>query len=79
MRFVYRYYQRNDAKIREILASKDNACILQTEMNGYQHWVALIGYSRILGYKISDPIDGKIRYFNDKYKVIKGYAEVANY
>ena len=79
MRFVYRYYQRNDIKIREILASRDNACILQTEMNGYQYWVALIGYSRILSYKISDPIDGKVRYFNDKYKVITGFAEVTKF
>jgi len=79
MRFVYRYYQRNDTKIREILASRDNACILQTEMNGYQYWVALIGYSRILSYKISDPIDGKVRYFNDKYKVITGFAEVTKF
>jgi len=74
MKFVYRYYSRDDKKIKEILYSKDNACILRVVLNHYQHWVVLLGYSRLYGYKIADPIDGKVKYL--KYP-ITGFAEVA--
>lgn len=73
-KFVYRYYKRDDAKIKQILKSKDGACALQ--VNKGKHWVALIGYSRIHGYKIADPFYGDIIYLNKRYPDITGYAEV---
>lgn len=73
-RFVYRYYTKNDVKIKEILASKNGACALQ--VNNGKHWVALIGYSLIYGYKIADPYFGDIIYLNKRYPNITGYAEV---
>lgn len=76
MSFVYRYYKQDDRKIREILASKDNACILQVPFGGYTHWVVLIGYSKVKGYKIADPWDGKIKWLNNSYKKIIGFAEI---
>jgi ABC-type bacteriocin/lantibiotic exporter with double-glycine peptidase domain len=76
MSFVYRYYKQDDRKIREILASKDNACILQVPFGGYTHWVVLIGYSKLKGYKIADPWDGKIKWLNTSYKKIIGFAEI---
>lgn len=74
MRFSYRYYSRNDAKIREILASKDGACLLQ--VNNGKHWVVLVGYSRVNGYRIADPFYGDIVYLSKRYPNITGFAEV---
>lgn len=74
MNFVYRYYSRNDSKIKEIIASADNACIL--EVNNKSHWVVAIGYSRLYGYKIIDPYYGDMIYLNKRYKNITGFAEV---
>ena len=73
-KFVYRYYTRDDVKIKKILASRDGAVALQ--VNNRKHWVALIGYSRIYGYKIADPYYGDIIYLNKRYPNITGYAEV---
>jgi hypothetical protein len=73
-KFVYRYYKRDDKKIKEILNSKDNACVLQ--VNNGKHWVALVGYSRIYGYKIADPFYGDIIYINKHYPNITGFAEI---
>lgn len=74
-KFVYRYYSQNDAKIKAILASKDNACLLQ--VNGGKHWVALVGFSRLHGYKIYDPLYGDIVYLNKRYgSKIQGFTEV---
>jgi len=75
--FVYRYYKRDDSKIKSILYSKDNACVLEVPYGKYKHWVALIGFDSKKGYKIADPIDGKIRYLFDKYSAITGFAEIA--
>jgi hypothetical protein len=73
--FVYRYYKQDDKKILEILKSKDNACLLQ--INYGEHWVVLVGYSRIRGYKIFDPIYGTTGWLTDRYAdKIFGFAEV---
>ena len=72
--FVYRYYSKNDVKIKEILYSKDGACVLQ--VNNGKHWVALVGYSIIYGYRIADPYYGDIIYLKKRYPNITGYAEV---
>lgn len=75
--FVYRYYKRDDAKIKSILASANNACVLEVPLGTGKHWVVLIGYSRIYGYKIADPFYGDTAYLNKRYKAITGFAEVA--
>ena len=74
MKFVRRYYSRNDKKIKEILYSKNNACILQ--VNNGKHWVALIGYSKLYGYKIADPIDARVVWLKHRYTDITGFTEV---
>ena len=75
IKFVYRYYSRNDAKCLEILKSTYNVCILRVVLNGYQHWVFLINNTK-KGFVIADPIDGKIRYLSEKYRTITGFAEL---
>jgi len=80
-KFVYRYYDTycanvkvRDVKLLEILNSKDGACILQ--VNNYKHWVLLVGYSRIYGFKIFDPFYKEIVYLSKRYgKNIQGFAE----
>ena len=62
LKFVYRYYARDDKKIKEILDSKNNYCLLQ--VNNGIHWVLLIGYDDKRGFKFADP------YFKDiAYKI----------
>jgi len=74
MNFVYRYYTRDDKKIQSIIASRDNACLLQ--VNNKKHWVLAMSYSRLKGYTIADPIDGKIKLLKDAYPNITGFAEI---
>lgn len=73
MKFIYRYYHSDDKKIKEILFSKDNACVLQVNGN---HWVVLVGYSKMFGYKIADPIDGKVKYLSSTNYDITGFSEL---
>lgn len=73
--FEYRYYKRDDKKIKDILYSEDNACVLQ--VNNGLHWVALVGYSKIYGYRIADPYYGDIVYLKKRYPNITGFAEVS--
>jgi ABC-type bacteriocin/lantibiotic exporter with double-glycine peptidase domain len=73
MKFVYRYYAKNDIKIKEILASKNSACILQVNGN---HWVVLIGYSKMFGYKVADPFYGDTTYLISRNYKITGFTEL---
>jgi ABC-type bacteriocin/lantibiotic exporter with double-glycine peptidase domain len=73
MKFIYRYYTKNDVKIKEILASKNSACILQVNGN---HWVVLIGYSKMFGYKVADPFYGDTTYLISRNYKITGFIEV---
>lgn len=73
IKFVYRYYSKNDSKCLEILKSTYNTCILQVD---YNHWVFLIGYSRIKGMKIADPYYGDITYLPKRNYKITGFAEL---
>lgn len=73
-KFVWRYYTRDDVKIKQILNSKDGACILQ--VNNKKHWVVVVGFSRLSGFKIFDPYYGDIVYLNKRYPNITGFAEV---
>lgn len=74
MRFVYRYYTRDDNKIQEILKSKDGVCLLQ--VNNGKHWVALIGYSKLHGYKVADPYYGDSIWLKSRYQNITGFTEL---
>lgn len=74
MNFVYRYYKRDDAKIKAILASKNGAVLLQ--VNYGKHWVVLVGYSRLQGFKIADPFYGDVVYLNKRYPNITGFLEL---
>jgi len=73
MRFVYRYYYKDDRKIQEILKSKDGVCLLEVNRN---HWVALVGYSRVYGYKVNDPWDGTTCYLSKRNYKITGLTEL---
>jgi ABC-type bacteriocin/lantibiotic exporter with double-glycine peptidase domain len=72
--FVYRYYRQDDVKIKSILMSENNCCLLQ--ISNYKHWVLLVGYSKIYGYKILDPYYGDVIYMTKRYpKAIQGFTE----
>ncbi|MFA6790408.1 MAG: C39 family peptidase [Parcubacteria group bacterium] len=73
MRFVWRYSGNNEAKIKEILFSKDNSVI--AEVNYGKHWVVIIGYSNRKGFLIADPFYGDKVYLKDRYLNITGFAE----
>jgi hypothetical protein len=79
-KFVYRYYTRDAAKIKEILFSKDNACAVRVYANRLKksyHWIAVIGYDSKSGKFIgADPINGQSVFIEDKYGLINGFAEV---
>ena len=79
MRFVYRYYKRDDVKIKSILSSKDNAVILEVPAYGAKHWVLVVGFSRLYGFKVADPLYGDSIYLSKRYKEISGFAEVTRY
>lgn len=74
MKFVYRYKYRDDVKIKSTLASANDACLL--EVNSGSHWVVLVGYSKLFGYKIADPFYGDTVYLNKRYKNISGFTVV---
>jgi len=75
--FVYRYYRRDITKIKQILFSKDNACIVRVSHGRAYHWLAVIGYDqktgRLLG---ADPLDGASSHIEIEYGRINGFAEV---
>jgi len=73
MRFVYRFYYKDDKKIQEILKSKDGVCLLEVNRN---HWVALVGYSRIYGYRVHDPYYGDTIYLSKRNYKITGFTEL---
>lgn len=73
MNFVYRYYKQDKEKILEILKSKDRMCVLNIQYG--KHWVVLVGYSRIGGYKVADPWSGNIRNIGSGEGLV-GFAEL---
>lgn len=64
-KFVYRYYSRNDYLIKSILRSSLGSCMLQ--VNNGSHWVVLVGDSKLMGYKIYDPLYGDIVWLRSRY------------
>lgn len=73
-RFVWRRYGYDKYKILEILKSEDRACVV--ELNDGAHWGAVIGYSRLNGFRIADPIDGNSVYAKKRDYRITGHAEI---
>ncbi len=80
-KFVYRYYTRDIEKIKSILFSKDNACVVRVWYDKYKksyHWLTVIGYDQKSGKLIgADPIDAQRVFIEDKYGAINGFAEVS--
>lgn len=80
-KFVYRYYARDIEKIKSILFSEDNACVVRVFWDKYKksyHWLTVIGYDQKSGKLIgADPINGQRVYIEDRYGTINGFAEVA--
>jgi len=72
--FVYRYYNRDVKKIKDILYSKDNAVIVRVR----NHWLAVIGFDekneKFIG---ADPLTGDSCYIEDRYRLIDGFAEIS--
>lgn len=67
--FVYRYYQRDDVKIKKAFKNPDQFIVLQVNNN---HWVWLIGISG--GYKVADPYYQDIIYLSKRRYKITGFA-----
>lgn len=76
MKFVYRYYQRNDAKMKEILKSANGSCVVEVALGTGRHWLPVIGHSAIFGFKVVDPLRGDSVYLNKRYPRITGFAEL---
>lgn len=78
-KFVYRYYTRDIEKIKSILFSKDNACVVRVFYNKYKksyHWLVVTGFDQKSGKLIgADPINGQRVFIEDKYGLINGFAE----
>jgi len=75
MKLVQRVYVRNDAIISNALADPSTCVVLQVNSN---HWVFAIGRKiPVLGYRIADPWDGRIKYTNAYRNNITGCAVLA--
>jgi len=67
--FVYRFYSRDDVKIKKAFADPDQFIVMQVDN---YHWVWLIGV--IGGYRVMDPYYGDVIYWTKRYKKITGFA-----
>lgn len=67
--FVYRYYYRDDAKIKKAFANPDQFIVLQVDNF---HWLWLIGVK--WGYRVMDPYYGDVIFWNKRYRKITGFA-----
>jgi len=75
LKFVYRYYSRNDNRIKQALNSANEGCLLQVNKN---HWLFLIGrYIPGLGWKVADPWTGKSCYTKKYNNNITGFAVIS--
>lgn len=71
---VERVRVRNDAKIQQALASSDHCVIVEVNHN---HWLWVIGRQLpVLGYRVVDPWDGRIKYTNAYRNNITGCAVI---
>jgi hypothetical protein len=76
-KFVYRYYQRDDAIIKKALFSKNDAVILEVQWGKSKHWVTAVGWSLIRGYRVADPWIGEyIDLKKSQFPTITGFAVV---
>ncbi len=73
--FVYRYYNRDIDKIKNIIYSADNSCVIRVPYGKYYHWLTAVS-SDEAGVVAADPIDGSRCYPEKKYGWINGFAEV---
>lgn len=74
LKFLYRYYSRNDAVISEAISNPNKGCLLQVNSN---HWLLATGRKLpILGYKVADPWSGTSCYTNKYGNNITGFATI---
>ena len=75
MKFVYRYYKRDDGIIKKALFSSNDCVILEVQWGGSKHWVTAINWSPIKGYRVADPWSGTYMYLNkSQFPTITGFA-----
>lgn len=75
LKLISRLRYRNDKAIQDALKNPDLISILEVNSN---HWLFLIGRKLpILGYKVVDPWDGKIKYTNAYRNNITGCAIIS--
>ncbi len=74
--FVWRYYGRDDSKMRSILNSEFNAVVVEVNLGSIKHWLAVVGYSSTHGFKIFDPLYDDYVYLNARYGTYTGFAEI---
>lgn len=67
--FVYRFYSRDDAKIKKAFADPDQFIVLQVNNS---HWVWLVGV--VGGYRVMDPYYGDVIYLTKRRYKITGFA-----
>lgn len=75
-KFVWRFYGANDAKLREILFSKNDAAIVEVNLGKGKHWLSLIGYDDNLGFRCADPYYGDTCYIASRYKKYTGFTQI---
>lgn len=76
--FVWRYYSRDIEKIKEILFSENNACVVRVCLGSYYHWLAVIGFDQKRNELIgADSLTGDECYIEERYGMINGFAEVS--
>lgn len=46
LKFVWRYYQDDARKAKEILFSPNGMCLIQVQWGSQQHWLGLVGWDR---------------------------------
>ena len=74
--FVWRYYRRDDNKVRSILSSEFNAAVVEVWLGSIKHWCAVVNYSPTKGFKIFDPYFDDYVYLNERYGTYIGFAEI---
>lgn len=76
IKFVHRYYGRNDTKVLSILKSEFNACVVEVDLGSIKHWCAVVSHSPENGFKVFDPYYDDYVYLNSRYGAYTGFAEI---
>jgi hypothetical protein len=74
LKFVYRYYSRDDNRIAQALASPVEGCLIEVNHN---HWLFLTGKKTVQGWKVADPWHGDSCYTNRYQDNITGFCVIS--